>query len=324
MGVIVSAAIGAGSLTACSQASSDTSGSGPKTYTVGIIEGAKADLIDRIDSKFQKAVAANLGDAKVKFVVKNANSNQSLITSISTDFATSGYDAYAGIGTPAILSLASQVKHKPVIAVAMGDPVGAGVAKNLDAPGGNVTGSTDFIDPSHVLSYIAKINPAIRTVGTVYDPSNQNMQIWLKRLNSAAKKSGLKVTAASISGPSAVQASASSLVGRADAIVIGPDTTVISGMAAISSTALGAKLPLYVSGSGADVKGVLASVGPDYDELGTLAGERMAKVLLGADPAKEAFALPNQAGLTINTATAEILGITVPDAVMSQATTVKK
>jgi len=313
--IAATAAIG---LTACSSGS--TADADDKTLHVGVFLVAQAQLLDDVEAAFEKAVKKGLGDTKVVFDVKNANGDQSLITSISRDLASSDDDAFAVIGTPAVIALSEQVKDRPIFALAMGDPVGAGLAKSLEKPGGNVTGSIDYVEPALLLEKILAIQPDLATIGTVYDPSNQNMQVWTKGLDAAAKDAGLTVSEATISGAADVAQAARSLDGRSDAILIGPDATVIAGIDAVTSVATGSKIPLYVAGGDASVTGVLASIGPNYPELGTLAGQSAAKVLLGADPASTPFAVPSGLDLVINGKTRDAIGITIPKDLLDTAT----
>lgn len=307
-------------LAGCSATPSSTSTDGT-SYTIGVFELAQADLIDSVVAAFEKSVKKELGsDVTVTFDLQNANGDQSLTTSLARDFASSDDDAFAVIGTPAVIALAQQIKDKPIFALAMGDPVGAGLAKSLDEPGGNVTGSIDYVEPALLLDKMLKIQPDLTSVGTVYDPSNQNMQVWVKALKKAAAEDDLTVTEATISGSSDVAQAARSLNGRADSVLIGPDATVIAGLDAVTAAATGSGTPLYISGGDASVAGVLASIGPDYPLTGTSAGKIAAKVLLGADPATTAFAVPTGLDVTINGATAKQLDLTIAQDVLDSAT----
>ncbi len=304
----------------CSATPSGTSTSGT-SFKIGVFEVAQADLIDGVVTAFEKSVKKELGsDVTVTFDLQNANGDQSLTASLARDFASSDDDAFAVVGTPAVIALAQQIKDKPIFALAMGDPVGAGLAKSLEKPGGNVTGSIDYVEPALLLDKMLKIQPGLKSVGTVYDPSNQNMQVWVTALKKAAAKAKLTVTESTISGASDVAQAARSLNGRADSVLIGPDAVVVAGLDAVTAATTGSGTALYLSGGDASVTGVLASIGPDYPLTGTSAGKIAAKVLLGADPATTAFAVPTGLDVTINSATAKKLGLTVPQDVLDSAT----
>jgi putative ABC transport system substrate-binding protein len=300
---------------------SGTSSAPAKTsYTIGVFEIAQANLLDTIVHKFEQALQAGMPNAKFTFDLKNANSDQSLISSIARDYASSGDDAFAVIGTPAVIALAQVVKDKPIFALAMGDPVGAGLAKSLDHPGGNVTGSTDYIDPAKLLAKIKAVQPKVKTIGTVYDPSNQNMQVWVKALKQEAGPAGFSVVESTISGAADVTEAARSLEGRVDTILIGPDATVLAGLAAVGAAALSAKVSLYVVGGDVTTPGVLATLGANYPETGTTAGEGAARVLLGTATGDVPFAQPKGLDVVFSKKTVSSLGLSIPQAVLTSST----
>ncbi|CAN5172699.1 ABC transporter substrate-binding protein [soil metagenome] len=310
----------AATLSACGSSSDGTAASSDHV-TIGVLQIAPAAIIDDTIKAFEKKLTSELGpDTEVTFKLKNANGDQSLITSIARDFASSDMDAFAVIGTPAVIALAQQVRDKPIFALAIGDPVGSKVAKTLDEPGGNVTGSIDYVEPGKLLDDIEQADPKPASIGTVYDPSNQNMAIWSQALKKAADADGIKVVSATISGPSDVSAAARSLKGRTDAILIGPDATVLSAIDAVGAVSAAAKLPLYVVGGDVSVKGVLASIGPNYPALGELAAIAAAKALDVGSAAKVPFGQPSKVEVSFNKDTMATLGITFPQALLDSAT----
>jgi putative ABC transport system substrate-binding protein len=304
-------------------AGSSSTGAGseaPDSFDVGVLQIAEAAVLDDIVAAFQDRLTEELAPATVDFVLQNAQGDQSLVASLARDFASSDADAFAVIGTPAVIAMAQQINDRPIIAIAMGDPVGAGVADSLEAPGGNVTGSIDYVDPAVILEQLLTASPMPRRLGTVYDPSNQNMQVWVADLTAAVEAQGLELVEATVSGPGDVATAARSLDGRVDAILIGPDATVAGGLEAVGAAAASAGTPLYVAGGEASIDGVLASIGPDYPLVGELAAEAAATVLQGTPPGEVSFGEPTGVLLQINEATMDALEVTFPADVLASAT----
>jgi putative ABC transport system substrate-binding protein len=292
----------------------------PDAFDVAVLQIAEAAVLDDTVAAFEQRLADELAPATVDVEVQNAQGDQSLIASIARDFAGSDADAFAVIGTPAVLALAEQVADRPIIAIAMGDPVGAGVAESLEAPGGNVTGSIDYVDPAVILGELLKASPAPQRLGTIYDPSNQNMQVWVSDLTTAIEEAGdVELVEATVSGPGDIATAARSLDGRVDAILLGPDATVVGGLEAVGAAAASAELPLYVAGGDTSIDGILASVGPDYPLIGELAAEAAATVLEGTPPGEVPFGEPTGVLLQIDEATMESLGVTFPAEVLEGA-----
>lgn len=321
---IVPIVAGVLALTIASCGASGASSTGPGTsepFEVGVLQIGEAAILDDIVAAFERRLSDELEPATVTFDLKNAQGDQSLVASIARDFATSDADAFAVIGTPAVIAMAQQITDRPIIAIAMGDPVGAGLAHSLETPGGNVTGSIDYVDPKIVLGELLKASPRPERLGTVYDPSNQNMQVWVADLWAAAKAAGdLQLVEATVSGPADIATAARSLGGRVDAVLIGPDATVVGGLEAVGAAAATDAVPLYVAGGDVTIDGILASIGPDYTLVGELAGTAAATVLEGTPPGEVAFAQPTGVLLQINQATMDKLGVTFPADVLDRAT----
>lgn len=309
---LLTAAAGAALLAGCT-ATPEPAPEAEASYSIGVLEMAQASLFDDIMDAFSQAVEEELGDAAtVTFDIQNANGDQSLITSIVRDFASSDHDAFAVLGTPAVIAAAAQITDRPIFAIAMGDPVGAGVAESLDEPGGNVTGSIDYVDPAQLLDDLLVIHPDLAILGTLYDPSNQNMQVWTEALRAAADERGLDVAESTVASTAEVSQAARSLVDRAEVVLVGPDGMVITGMDAVGAAMSGARIPLYTVGGDVTIPGLLGSLGPDYLELGSSAGVGAAQVLLGADPGTIPFAVPESVEIGLNVAYAEELGVVIP------------
>jgi putative ABC transport system substrate-binding protein len=296
-------------------AASSSSGSGP--VKVDIFEVAQADVVTTLEGSFKKELSARLAGRTVSYSVSNANGDPSLIQSIARNLSRSRSSLIAVIGTPAVIAMAQQDRTHPIIALAMGDPVGGKVADSLDHPGRNVTGTIDFVDPAKLLGELAKVTPAPRRIGTIYDPSNENSQVWVAQLRAAIKaRPGLSLVEATVAGTGDVQSAARSLVGRTDTILVGPDAAVASGVAAVGAVALSNRIPLYLTSGDATTSGVLATLGPSYADLGSQGGDVAVKVLQGAQPADTPFGRPGALEWGVNHATLSALGVTVPAAAM--------
>ena len=303
-------------LTGCSTSGAQGStDAGTKHYKVGVFYMVSSSLIDQMGAGFKSGFLSATGwhDDQVEFEVENAQGDQNLVQNIARKFARSDVDMIEVVGTPAIIAQAKAETKKPIIAVAMGDPVGSKVADSLDHPGRNVTGSIDYVDPALILAEIEKVQPPVRTLGTIYNPSNENSQVWVKALGQALAAKGLPpVVEATVASSSDVDAAARSLSGRADTVLIGPDADTLAGLAPIGKHAVDAKQRLFLVGGDSTVPGVLASIGPDYQTLGQEAGQVAAKVALGAAPGTVPFAKPDKLEWSVNKPTAAQLGVELP------------
>jgi len=320
-GLFLLAAVIAGCGSSSSSSSSTSEGTaaaatesegGGDPVKVGILQIADIEVLDQTVAAFEAGMKKSLAPREVEFELKDAQEETSLIAAISREFATSDDDMFAVIGTPAVIALAKEETERPIIAIAMGDPVGSKVADSLTEPGTNVTGSIDFIDPSEILAEIAAVTPTPKKLGTIYDPSNENSVVWVKALKEAvAETPGLSLEEATIGSTEDINAAARSVASSTEAILIGPDAKVYSGMPAVIAATEAEGDQLYVVG-GEPAEGVLAAIGPNYPTLGTHTGELAAEVAEGADPAATAFVKPESIEWAVDQATAKKLGVKLP------------
>jgi putative ABC transport system substrate-binding protein len=314
-GVLAALAIGTLLLSGCS---SDDSGGSPaddeeRPLRVGVLQLSEATLLDDIVKGFQDGIREELKPREVTFDVKNSQGDNSLIQSIAGQLKDSDADLFAVAGTPGIIALSQVETRRPIIGLAMTDPIKAKVAKSLDASETNVTGSLGFIEPAEILTELVGIKPAPRKIGTVYDPSNEASRIWVESFKEALRGlPELSLAEATIASSGDISAAARSLAGRTDTWVIPPDTTVIAGMPAVGAAALKAKTPLIITGGDSTVAGVLASIGPNYAELGALAATTAARVVRGEEPGKVPFVRPGGATWAVNDETRDALEVKLP------------
>ena len=102
---------------------------------------------------------------------KNGNADNSVIQQIIADFTASTVDLMVGVATPAAAQMqtATEDSQIPVVFAAVSDPVGAQLVDSLEAPGANITGTSDYLDTAAVLNLIFAANPDAKTIGLLYD-----------------------------------------------------------------------------------------------------------------------------------------------------------
>ena len=321
---LLSASIGLGVVTACgAAASSGTTSSTSAASTaragsarIGVIEIAPVPIFDVMMKGFKQgfAAAAGLPQSAVHLDIKNAEGQTSLVQLLARELPRGNYDQFAVIGTPAVIALAQHEKSKPIIAIAMTDPVGAGVAKSLARPGGNVTGTSDQVEPKYVAAYLAALRPRPKQIGTIVALSNEVSSSFVKAMKPLLKARGMTLTVESISSSADVSTAARALVGRVDVIALPPDALSTGiGLPAISAVAVANRLPIVAAaGIPVSTAGVLATLSPSNAALGALAGKEAGQIFAGkAKAATTGFVRPTPK-VAIDHATAKRLGITAP------------
>ncbi len=308
---------------ATSSQASAASASG-KVYKVGVTEIIAHPVIDASFNGFKKRMT-ELGwveGKNIEYEIKNAQGDTTNASAIAKQFVASQKDMIVGLGTSSILAAAKETKDIPIIFIAMSDPVGGGIAKSLDKPGGNATGTIDAVPPEDQLQIVKDAFPSAKNIGTIINPSEANSKSWLDGITPAAQKMGMTFVNVPVAGTSDVQGAAQSLVGRVDVIFLGPDNTVAGATEAVVKVAVQNKIPVIGDSTEGASRGELLGMGVDYGKLGSMAADQADKVLKGTKPGDIAIQKLPQLAVAVNVKTMNDLGIKLPDALMSRATKV--
>lgn len=286
-----------------------------ETPQVVIYQIVEIDLVrDAVDG-FRSALTEVVPGAE--FTMHDAQGQPNLFPTIARQIIRDAPDLVAVIGTPIVIATVEAAQQAgsdvPVIFIAMGDPVGAGLAVSKTEPGGQASGTTDWIEPVETLAAVLQALPDATRIGTVWDPSNQNGRVFHDALETAVAERGLDFVDVSIATPGEVFLAGQSLTGRVDAIILGPDANVIQGLPALGGIALDEQIPLFVTAGDPATPGVLMGLGVDYGELGVLAGEIAGQVLAGTDVGTIPIVGMPEFRIVLNEATASALELTLPE-----------
>jgi putative ABC transport system substrate-binding protein len=258
----------------------------------------------------------------LKFVFESAQGNPATAAQIARQFAGDEPNVIVPISTPSAQAVVSSTRDIPVVFTAVSDPLGAQLVKNMDKPGGNVTGLSDMSPVAEHIALIKEILPDVKTIGYLYNSGEANSVSLLAVLKPEAEKAGLKVVESAATKSAEVQGAARALVGRADAIYIPTDNTIISALEGAVAVAEESKLPLFTADTDSVSRGSIAALGFNYYDVGKQTGEIVVRVLKGENPGDIAVKAAAGSDLVVNKAAAEKMGVTLPQSVLSRATKV--
>jgi putative ABC transport system substrate-binding protein len=223
------------------------------------------------------------------------------------------------IATPSAQAVVAATQDIPVVFTAVTDPLGAQLIKNLEHPGGNVTGISDLSPLADHLNLIKEIVPTVKKIGVPFNPGEANGAALLAALQEMAPEWKVEIVEAPASKSADVQAAAQSLVGKVDVIYVPTDNTVVSALEAVIQVGIENKIPVFSGDTDSVVRGAIASVGFDYFEIGRQTGAVVVRVLKGEKPGDIAVKNATGTDLFVNTKSAAAMGVTVPAAVLSRA-----
>ena len=213
----------------------------------------------------------------------------------------------------------------PIVMANMGDPVGNDLVKSLAHPGGNSTGVSNMyveLGPK-LLELLRETVPKVSRVAALVNPSNGTSNLWLKNVQSAAQKIGLKLLPIEAGTPQEITNGFAAMTRQnAGALIVARDTFLQQQKDQIAGLAAKHRLPSiggyyeYVEAGG------LMSYGNNVRETYRRAATYVDKIIKGAKAGELPVEQPMRFDMAVNMKTAKALGIKVPQSILIQATKV--
>ena len=174
---------------------------------------------------------------KIVIDYQNAQNDQTTLNTIATKHVNDGCDLILAISTPSALATLNATKDIPILVTAVTDPADSGLVESNEAPGGNLSGTSDLTPVKLQIELIKKLIPTAETVGVLYSSSESNSKIQVEMAIEAAEELNLKVVEATVSSTNDIEQVVQSLVGRVDVIYAPTDNTIASGMPTVAMVA---------------------------------------------------------------------------------------
>ncbi len=286
-------------------------GSGEEVVKIGILQFMEHDSLSAAREGFVSELADNgyVEGENLELDVMNAQGDQSNLQSMSEQLA-SNNDVMLAIATPAAQSLATAEQDKPILFTAVTDAVDAGLVESNEAPGMNLTGTSDMVPIDEQVALLLSIVPDAQTIGIIYNSSEPNSEIQANLAQAALEAAGVEVQVSTVTTTNDVQQVLTSLVQDVQGLYIPTDNTLASTAATVGEIAKEYSIPV-VAGSTEQVEtGGLATYGLSYELLGRQTAQMALKILNeGADPSTLAVETSNDLSVVVNEEMAEALGI---------------
>jgi putative ABC transport system substrate-binding protein len=289
--------------------------------TVAVTQIVEHPALDAARDGIKKALeeAGYKDGDNLVFLSESAQGNPATAAQIAQKYVGENPTVIVPIATPSAQAVVAATQDIPVVFTAVTDPLGAQLIKNLEHPGGNVTGISDLSPLADHLNLIKEIVPTVKKIGVPFNPGEANGAALLAALQEMAPEWKVEIVEAPASKSADVQAAAQSLVGKVDVIYVPTDNTVVSALEAVIQVGIENKIPVFSGDTDSVVRGAIASVGFDYFQIGRQTGAVVVRVLKGEKPGDIAVKNATGTDLFVNTKSAAAMGVTVPAAVLSRA-----
>ena len=231
-------------------------------------------------------------------------------------------DLIATYGTPPSRAAKAATSTIPIVAIAVGDPVAAGLVQSLAYPGGNVTGNTILspdLGPKR-LQLAKEVIPTASRVALLWNPDNLSSRMLFEQLRDSAPAQGLAFAAVEARSASDLDGAFTAMMHqRPDAVLLTSDPVHQSHMQKIISLLFHYGLPGIFQTRDTVAAGGLMSYGASFPDMFRQAAFFTDKILRGVKPADLPVQTPQRFELAINLKTAKAIGLKISEAVLLRA-----
>lgn len=300
-----------------SEEKAEDAGAEGAVYKVGIVQFVDDASLNQIEASIEKELDAKAAELGVTFeygdYTYNGQADATVLNQIATELVASEVDVIVPIATPAamIMQNATEDNQIPVVFSAVSDPVGAGLVESMDAPGSNITGTSDSLNTEAIMDLIVAANPEIKKIGLLYSKSEDSSKAPVEAAKAYCADKGIEVIEKTGTTNDEVSLAADALIaGGAEAVFTPTDNTVMTAELAIYEKFIEAGVPHYGGADSFALNGAFLGYGVNYEELGTATADMVVEILVnGADPASTAVVTLDNGIATVNTETAEGIGL---------------
>ncbi|MCC8121837.1 MAG: ABC transporter substrate-binding protein [Oscillospiraceae bacterium] len=278
-------------------------------YNVAIVKQMDHASLDEIAEAIEAELdaIAEANGVTINYETYSGQNDNSVLTQIGEQAIADGVDAIIPIATLAaqVMTTCAEESQTPVIYAAISDPDEADLT-GIDY----VTGTSDALNTAYILDMMLAINPDVENVGLLYSKSEANSTTPIAEAKAYLEEAGISYTEATASTNDEVIAAASSLIAAGvDAIFTPTDNVIMAAELAIFEDLAEAGIPHYTGADSFVRNGAFATCGVNYTDLGTYTADLAYQAIVEGMDDLEDYYLMDGGIITVNTETAETLGI---------------
>ena len=316
-------------LTGCGSSDDGQQNDGTEMLKIGIMQFGEFEALQNAHKGFVDGMTA-LGYVEGTDVTYNylsAAADTANCPTIADTLINDGSDMILAIATPSASAIKEKTTEIPVLFTAVTDPAASGLIESNEAPGANLTGTSDMNPVEKQINLGKQLIPDAQKVAIMYCSSESNSKIQSDLAEAAIAAAGMESMVKTISAIDEAKSAVESLRGQCDFIYIPTDNTLADGMTTVAAAAIECGIPVITGEAGMVSSGGFATYGIDYYELGKATAAMADKILKGeAEPASMPVEYQTDEAIlevAINKTTADALGITIPEDIAAGATIIE-
>ena len=295
------------------------------TYKVGICNFVDDASLNQIVENILAQLDAKGQELGVTFEVDldNCMADANVMAQIIDNFTNNGVDLMVGVATPVAMAMqaASDESGIPVVFSAVSDPVGAALVESLEVPGGNLTGTSDYLDTNAIMNLVFTLDPDADLIGLLYDAGQDSSTTAINDAKAYLDAKGVAYVERTGTTTDEVLLAAQSLVlDGVDAVFTPTDNTIMTAELTIYEVFAEAGIPHYTGADSFALNGAFLGFGVDYANLGVETANMIVDILVnGQAVATTPVKTFDNGTATINVDTCAALGLTFDDVAVAFA-----
>ena len=290
-------------------------GGGAIPPRIGILSDSAHSASEEIVTGFILAVSESgyISNQTVIFVENDAAGQSAMYEEIAQKYVEDEMDLVMAVGPGATRTAAATISEAPVLGAAVPDYVADGLITSEQAPGGNVSGTTDRNPVEAQISLLKTLVPAAASAGILYTEGEAYSVLQAEHFRRAAGEAGLEPIEASVENAGDIDGILEEILSSCDALYIPEDEQLRSVIDKVYGAAAKAGIPVIVSSKAMVESGGLATASVDYSSLGYQTGLMAVEIIKeGGNPAIMPVRSSAEFLYHINGTVAEALGIDIP------------
>ena len=279
-----------------------------KTYKVGILKFMDHPSLNQIEDSLCEELDSLSESSGAKYEYKeyrlNGQGDASILNQMTAQLIADDVDVIQ------VVQSQTEGKNIPIVFSAASDPVSAKLVDSMEKPGGNITGTSDFLNTDAIMDLIFAQNPEAKKIGLLYSKSEDSSQQPIAAAKKYLADKGVEVVEKTGTTTDEVSQAVDALIAeKVDAIFTPTDNTIQKAELSFYEKLIKAKIPHYGGADSFALNGAFAGYGVDYVQLGKATADMVDEVLRqGKDTATLPVQTFDNGIATVNTETAEKLG----------------
>ena len=140
---------------------------------------------------------------------RSAGGDATRLPALAAELVRFKLDVIAAIFTPCALAAKQATTSIPVVMIAVGDPIGAGLVASLARPGGNIAGLSNLgaETAGKSVEFFRDMLPSLRRVAVLANPVDPFTKSFLEQVHLAGRTAGVEIAPVALArGPDEVDA----------------------------------------------------------------------------------------------------------------------